>query len=244
MTGLRAGLAAVAAVALALVAEAGLATALLRALGGGAKTAMATDRLLDLAWRHAALSLGAVAVAASLGVTLGLFVTRSMGAALRPLVDMLAAGLQAAPPVVVVALAFPALGFGAAPTALALVFYCLMPVLRGTVAGVAATPAEAKEAAYAMGFTRLQVIWRVELPLAAPVIADALRTALVLAIATAAVGALAGAATLGTPIIVGIQNQNELQILQGAAATAALAFLVDALWLLAVALYEARRPRE
>ena len=80
-----------------------------------------------------------------------------------------------------------------------------------------------------MGLTPGQILREVEIPLALPVVAEALRIALVLGVATAAVGALAGAATLGTPIIIGLQNQNEAYILQGAAATAALAFLADGL---------------
>ncbi len=58
---------------------------------------------------------------------------------------------------------------------------------------------------------------------------------LVLAVATAAIGALAGAQTLGTPIVVGLQTQNTLALVQGAAAAAALAFLADAAWLAAAA---------
>jgi osmoprotectant transport system permease protein len=65
--------------------------------------------------------------------------------------------------------------------------------------------------------------------------------ALILAVATAAVGALAGASTLGTPIIIGLQNQNEAYILQGAAATGALAFLADGLLLLALGALRKRR---
>jgi osmoprotectant transport system permease protein len=90
---------------------------------------------------------------------------------------------------------------------LALVFYCVMPVLRGTIAGIEAVPGEARQAARAMGFTRWQLIWSIDVPLALPLISDAVRVALVLAVATAAIGALAGAATLGTPIITGLQNQ-------------------------------------
>jgi osmoprotectant transport system permease protein len=228
------------ALALAALADPQVASGLAAALGGGAKTPVPADRLLDLASRHAALALASVAAATLIGVSLGVLVTRSAGARLRTLVDTLAAGLQAVPPVVVVALAFPALGFGAAPTLLALVFYCLMPVLRGTIAAIEAAPADVKEAARAIGFTRLQLIWRIETPPALPLTADAVRIALVLAVATAAVGALAGAATLGTPIITGLQNQNELQILQGAAATAALAFLMESAWLIATGLIGGR----
>ena len=71
-----------------------------------------------------------------------------------------------------------------------------------------------------------------ELPLAAPVLLSALRVALATSVGTAAVGALAGAETLGTPIVLGLQNQNQLLVLQGAAATAALAFLADGALLL------------
>jgi osmoprotectant transport system permease protein len=217
-----------------------VASSLGAAVGGGAKATVPADRLLDLAARHALLAASSVMVASLVGVTLGVVVTRSAGANLRHLVDTLVAALQAVPPIVVVALAFPALGFGPAPTLLALVFYCVMPVLRGTIAGIEAAPAEARQAARAMGFTRWQLISQIEVPLAAPFISDAVRIALVLAVATAAVGALAGAATLGTPIISGLQNQNELQILQGAAATAALAFLAEAVWLVGLGLI--KRP--
>ena len=103
---------------------------------------------------------------------------------------------------------------------------------------------DAAEAARAMGLDAFQILREVELPLALPVIAEALRVALVLAVATAAVGALAGASTLGTPIIIGLQNQNEAYILQGAAATAALAFLADGLLLLLLRPRAGAVPRE
>ncbi|WP_135467376.1 ABC transporter permease subunit [Crenalkalicoccus roseus] len=194
--------------------------------------AFPSPRLLDLAAAHAALAVLSALAAAAIGLGLGLLVTRRAGRGLRPAADALAAGAQAVPPVVVVALAFPVLGFGLAPTALALLLYCVMPVLRGTVAAIESVPPATREAAEAMGFTPLQVLREVELPLAWPVILAALRVALVLAVATAAVGALAGAATLGTPIILGLQNRNELHILQGAAATAALALLAEGALLL------------
>jgi osmoprotectant transport system permease protein len=239
----RAALTAVAAaLMLSALADERIASGVVAALGGSVKAGVPTDRLLDLALRHAALALVSVCFAGTAGLALAILVTRSIGAPLRPLVDTLVAALQAVPPVVVVALAFPALGFGAAPTLLALTFYCVMPILRGSVAALDATPAEVKEAARAMGFTRWQLVCQVELPLALPLIAEAVRLALVLAVATAAVGALAGAATLGTPIISGLQNQNELQILQGATATAALAFAAEAIWLSILQAIEARRP--
>jgi osmoprotectant transport system permease protein len=206
-----------------------------------ARDAFPAERLIALAANHSAVAALGLVPAACLGVVFGIFITRPSGRQLRPLADALVAGSQAVPPVVVVALAFPVLGFGQAPTVLALSIYCIMPVLRGTVAALDAASGDAAEAARAMGMTPRQILREVEIPLAWPVVAEALRIALILAISTAAVGALAGAATLGTPIIIGLQNQNEAYILQGAAATGALAFLADGLLLVGIAAAGGRR---
>ncbi len=213
---------------LAVLAHPNVAGPLWRLLAGGSVEAFPVDRLLRLAASHAELAVIAMIPAAAIGVGLGVVVTRPLGTSLRPLVDRLAAAAQAVPPVVVVALAFPALGFGAAPTVLALILYALMPILRSTIGAVESTSPDVRAAARAMGLTPGQILKEVEWPLARPVILDGLRVALVLSIATAAVGALAGAETLGTPIIIGLQNQNELYLLPGAAATAALAFFAEA----------------
>lgn len=220
--------------AFALAARADVAGALWKGFGGEAKLAVEDERLLALAGEHLVLALAALALGGGLGAGLGIVVTRPWaGAGARALVDGLGTASQAVPPVVVVALALPVFGFGAAPTVLALVLYALLPVLRGTAAALASLPAEVREAARASGFTPTGALWRIELPLAAPSILESLRVALVLVVATASVGAFAGAATLGTPILAGLQNQNDLEIWQGAAATAAVAFLADGAFLLA-----------
>jgi osmoprotectant transport system permease protein len=229
-------------VVLAGISHPAVATGIAALLGEPARRPLDVMRLLDLALRHLILAGTGLALVAILGIGLGILVTRRSAAAWRPVVDALAAGAQAVPPVVVVALALPVLGFGGPPTLLALVAYGIMPVLRGTVGGLEGVAADIREAGTAIGLTRFQVLHRIELPLAAPAIVETLRTALVLAIATAAVGALAGAATLGTPIVAGLQNQNTVPMLQGAAATAALAFLADAALLAVTARWRATRP--
>lgn len=226
---------------LAAISHPAVATRIAALLGEPARRPLDVGRLLDLGLQHVVLAGTGLALVALLGVALGILATRPIAASWRPLIDALAAGAQAVPPVVVVALALPVLGFGGPPTLLALVAYGIMPVLRGTVGGIEAVAADIREAGTAIGLTRFQVLTRVELPLAAPAIVETLRTALVLAIATTAVGALAGAATLGTPIVAGLQNQNTVPMLQGAAATAALAFLADALLLAVTTPWRASR---
>lgn len=199
--------------------------------GGSAQHPLATGRLVALALNHLVLAATGLAIVAVLGIGLGLIATRPRFAAFRPGIDSLAALAQAVPPVVVVALALPVLGFGGPPTLLALVAYGIMPTLRGTVGALDAVTAEARESAQALGLTPAQILASIELPLAAAGLVDTLRTALVLAVSVAAVGALAGASTLGTPIVAGLQNQNIVAMLQGALATASLAFLGDAVLL-------------
>ncbi len=211
------------------------ASALVSWMGDAPRRAIPLDRLASLAGRHLELAGLGLGLVGALGLGLGILATRGGARGLRGAVDALAAGAQAVPPVVVVALALPVLGFGGPPTLLALAFYGIMPALRGTVAALESVPREAREAAEAIGLTRWQILTQVELPLAGPGLLDTLRTALVLAVATVAVGALAGATTLGTPVVAGLQNQNAVPMIQGAAATAALAFLCDAALLAAAA---------
>ena len=176
---------------------------------------------------HLLLSLGAAAVAAALGLAGGILATRPGGRRLRPLLDALFSLAQAVPPIAVIALALPALGFGAAPTLLALVLYACLPVLRGAVAGLDGVPPGVLDAARGIGMGPWRMLAQIEMPLALPVVLSSLRLAVVLSIATAAVGAMAGAECLGTPIVVGLANNNGAYVLQGGLFTAWLALLAD-----------------
>jgi len=176
---------------------------------------------------HLLLALGAALIATAIGLAAAVAATRGAGRRLRPVLDALFALAQAVPPVAVIALALPLLGFGAAPTLLALVLYSALPVMRGAVAALDAVPPAVLDAARGMGMGTVRMLFLVELPLALPVIGAALRVAVVLSIATTAVGAVAGAQCLGTPIVVGLANGNAAWVLQGAIFTAWLALIAD-----------------
>lgn len=192
------------------------------------------DPWLSLLGWHLALSLGSVALAALIGIPAGILATRGAGQRLRPLLDATFSLAQGIPPVAAIALALPLLGFGAAPTLLALVLYAALPVLRATVSGLESVPAGAREAALGLGLSPWQRLRDVEFPLARPVLLSGLRVAVTLSVATTAVGAVAGARCLGTPIVTGLANANPSYVLQGAIFTAWLALLLDrALGLLA-----------
>ena len=121
---------------------------------------------LDHGWLVVASSLAATAI----GLGAGVAVTRPAGGAFRPLVETIAAIGQTFPPVAVLAMAVPVLGFGWLPALIALALYGILPVLQGTLAGLGSIPHGVSGVAEGMGMTGWQRLYKVELPLAAPVI--------------------------------------------------------------------------
>lgn len=130
----------------------------------------------------------------------------------------------------VLAIAVPQIGFGKEPAVIALVLYGLLPVLQGTLAGMAAVPASVREIAEGTGMAPWQVLIRVELPLAAPVIIAGVRTSTIINVGTAAIASTVGAKTPGLPVIIGLSGFNTAWIIQGACLMALLAVTTDCLF--------------
>ncbi len=179
--------------------------------------------LLSHAMIVAAASLAATAAALALGI----FVTRPAGRPFRTMVGAIAAIGQTFPPVAVLAIAVPTLGYGARPTIVALVLYGLLPIVANVIAGIENVPAAVREAADGMGMSPGQILLRVELPLAAPVIVAGIRISVVIAIGTAAIGSTVGAVTLGTPIVDGLVGDKLPYVIEGAAVTGLFAIATD-----------------
>lgn len=188
------------------------------------------ESFFQLALAHLRLvaisSLGATLI----GLGAGIAVTRRAGQEFRPLVETLAAAGQTFPPVAVLAVAVPVIGFGEQPAIIALLLYGILPVLQGTLAGIESVSASVKEVAQGVGMSRWQSLMRVELPLAAPVIIAGVRTSVIINIGTAAIASTVGAKSLGSPIIIGLSGFNTAYVIQGAVLTALLALVVDRLF--------------
>jgi osmoprotectant transport system permease protein len=182
---------------------------------------------LELTLAHIELVAISAGVASLTGVLLGVFVTRRAGREFLPIVGALAATGQTFPPAAVLALAVPALGYGEAPTLLALFLYSILPVLEATIAGLHAVPADVREAADGLGFSAAAKLLRVELPLAAPYVIAGVRTSVIIAIGTATIGSTIGAISLGSPIVEGLAAENTAYVIQGAIVVALFAILVD-----------------
>ncbi|MFH7825366.1 ABC transporter permease [Kluyvera chengduensis] len=174
-------------------------------------------------WLVGVSSLTAIVI----GVSAGVLVTRPAGSEFRPLVETLAAMGQTFPPVAVLAMAVPVMGFGEKPAIIALILYGILPVLQGTLAGLAAVSESALSVAQGMGMSGWQRLRQVELPLAAPVIVAGIRTSVIVNIGTATIASTVGANTLGTPIIIGLSGFNTAYVVQGAILVALAAIIVD-----------------
>jgi len=215
---------------LAVAAATPLWTAALGAAFPGETRVLYPDAVpLELVAQHLELVLISSAISIAVGLALGVFVTRPAGAGFYDVVNDLTNLGQTFPPVAVFTLAVPFLGFGLRPTVVALALYGILPVLRNTVAGLKGVPAEVLESATGMGMLPAERLLRVELPLAAPVIVAGIRVSVVVNVATATIGAIAGAGGFGAPIINGLVNLAPAVTLEGALLAAGLALVLDAL---------------
>ena len=188
------------------------------------------DSFVALALKHFMLVGISSLVAIVVGMGLGIAVTRPAGLEFRSLVETMTAAGQTFPPVAVLAIAVPVMGFGQQPAIIALVLYGLLPILQGTLAGMGAVPEATKEIALGAGMSRWQMLWKVELPLAAPVILAGIRTSVIINIGTAAIASTVGASTLGSPIIIGLSGFNTAYVIQGALLVALAAVVIDRLF--------------
>jgi osmoprotectant transport system permease protein len=180
-----------------------------------------------LVLEHLILVFVASGLATAVGLTAGISVTRTWGREFLPAVNAMASLGQTFPPVAVLAIAVPVVGFGFKPTVFALFLYGLLPVIRNTIAGIESVNPHVPEAAAGMGMTPAQVLTRVELPLAWPVILSGIRISTIIGIGTATLGATIGAGGLGKPIMAGLIGQNPAFILEGAVLVGLFAVIVD-----------------
>lgn len=168
----------------------------------------------------------AILASTVLAVALGIFVTRPSGAEFLPLSRSLVNIGQTFPPVAVLAVAVPLVGFGEKPTFIALFLYGLLPIFENTLTGLTQIPQETLEAARGMGMNARQRLLQVELPLAFPLILAGIRLSVIISLGTATIGSTVAAKGLGEVIVAGLQSNNIAFVLQGGLVVALLAVLL------------------
>lgn len=191
--------------------------------------------------RHLALSLGSVAIGACIAIPLGVVAARHkrferpvflLSSTVETIPSLALFGLIIAP-LSALTFAYPALrnigirGVGATPALIALVLYSLLPIVHNTYAGVRQVSQAALDAGRGMGMSGRQLMWRVEYPLALPLIGEGVRTATVQSVGNTTVAALIGAGGLGHFIFQGLGQAVPDLILMGALTVIALALAID-----------------
>ncbi|SEP08813.1 ABC transporter permease [Trujillonella endophytica] len=182
--------------------------------------------ILDLLAEHVAVSAVAVAAAMVIALPIG----AALGSARRGsgVVVVVSNVSRAIPTLALLTLfAVSPIGFGNRATAIALAVFAIPPILTNTFVGFRGVDAEVREAARAMGMSRGQVLRRVDVPLAAPLVLTGIRTATVQVVATATLAALVGGGGLGRLINLGFGQRDYGVMIAGAILVAALALLTE-----------------
>jgi osmoprotectant transport system permease protein len=185
-----------------------------------------TAQLLE----HVQLTAIAVVVGLAISLPLGVYAYRHMW--FYTPVTFATGILYTIPSLALFVLLIPFTGLTVTTAEIGLVSYTLLILIRNIVAGLNGVPADAKEAARGMGFTNRQLLWRVELPLALPVIVAGVRIATVTTIGLVTVTALIGLGGLGQFILLGLKTFFSTATLLGAVLSAALAIAADGALLL------------
>lgn len=184
-----------------------------------------TDKLLEQILTHIGLTFVSLLLALLIGLPLGILISRYTR--LSSGVLGVAGILQTVPSVALLGFLIPLMGIGVGPALVALFLYALLPIIRNTYVGITEVNPLVKEAALGVGMTANQILTKVELPLALPVIFAGIRTATVINVGVATLAAYVAAGGLGEFIFSGIALSNVNMMLAGAIPAALLAVGFD-----------------
>jgi len=184
------------------------------------------EKLLRRLGEH--LALVSISLAAGILVAIPLGVVAARLPRLGTVILGAASVIQTIPSLALLVFMIPWLGLGAKPALAALFLYSLLPIVRNTVTGLADIPSSLRESAEALGLPPGARLLRIELPLASRAILAGIKTAAVINVGTATIGALIGAGGFGQPILTGVRRDDLSMILfEGAIPAALLALAVQ-----------------
>jgi len=183
------------------------------------------ERLTQRTREHLVLVVASLLAGIVVAVPLGILAARRrrLGQAVLAVVGI----GQTIPALALLVIMVPIFGIGAGPALVALFVYALLPIVRNTHAGLTGIPPLLREAAEALGLPDRPRLLRIELPLALPTILAGIKTAAVINVGGATLGALVGAGGYGQPILTGIRLDDAALILEGAVPAALLAIAVQ-----------------
>lgn len=183
------------------------------------------NEILTLLIQHIRLTVFSVLLAIVLGVPLGILV-KYVQKLNKPILGF-ANIVQAIPSMALLGMAIPLLGIGSAPAIAMVILYSLLPIIKNTYTGLSNISPQIMEAAKGIGLTKMQRLFKIQIPLSLPVIMAGIRVSAVTAVGLMTIAAYIGAGGLGYLVFSGIRTINNFQILAGAIPACLLALFVD-----------------
>jgi len=185
------------------------------------------NKILKLSLQHFYLFIISLIIAIIIGVTLSIIATEEGREKIGKVIVSIAGAAQAVPSIAVVALVFIYVGIGAVPAIISLIIYSLVPIVFNATSGILSVPKNIIEAGKGMGFTRNQILWKIKIPIAIPVIIGGIRSAATIIIGTAVVASIIGGGGLGDLIFIGLKLNKPESLFAGAFCSALMAIIVD-----------------
>lgn len=185
------------------------------------------DFFLGILWKHLEISLIAILIAILLGGLVGILISEFQRPA-KPTLGIINF-LYTIPSISMLGFLIPFSGVGNATAVIALTIYALLPMVRNTHTGILHVDPAILEAAKGMGSTRMQILFKIKLPLAMPVIMSGIRSMVTMTIALAGIASFIGAGGLGVAIYRGITTNNGAMTMAGSLLIALLALIMDAI---------------
>ena len=186
---------------------------------------LARPEYSDLLWRHVSLSAAALAIGTVVAMVVAMLVSRSpLGAFVAINVGNVG---RAVPSLAILALVFPLFGFGFNTALVALTALAVPPILINASTALRQVSPQVIDAARGMGFSNLQVLGRIRVPIAAPVIFAGIRTSAVQVVASATLATFVGGGGLGDLIVEGYSRGDNYIMLAGAFSVAVLAIITE-----------------
>lgn len=186
------------------------------------------SQIINLLFQHIELTLISIVLAILIGIPIGILVSKKES--IRKYVIGIINVFQAIPSMALLGLLVPLLGIGSKPAIVAVVLYSLLPIVKNTSTGILGIDKNIIESATGIGLTSKQILYKIQLPLALPIIMAGIRISAVTAVGLMTLAAFIGAGGLGYLVFSGVQTINNVMILAGAIPACILALLVDYLF--------------
>ncbi|HDK25663.1 MAG TPA: ABC transporter permease [Candidatus Atribacteria bacterium] len=162
-----------------------------------------------------------------IGIAISIFITQEDKKKVGRLILSVTGAAQSVPSLVIIALIFIFVGIGIRPAIIALIIYGLVPIIFNTTSGILSVGQEIIEAGKGMGLTQNQLLWKVKIPIALPVIMGGIRSSATIIIGSTTVAAVIGGGGLGDFIFIGLKMQKPEMLISGALTVSLLAIIVD-----------------